>query len=353
MTPVSQFGPALKVESSFSAPEIRWLDAATPCFRLYGLTRDENGYKRMDSQVAAAVSEDVLSLHRHTSGGRLTFETDSDYMAINVKTRPAQTSTMPATTVSGFDVYLVREDGMEFVNIFKPPVDFTDGYQDIFYFREKGPHRVVLHFPLDNAVEALSIGLRQTANICPYTPYPAQPPIVFYGSSITQGACASRPGNSYCSMVAQKLRRDYLCLGFSGSAHGEEAMAEYIASLPMSALVLDYDHNDCDNLAAFSQRHPRCYQIIREKHPHLPILIMSAPYAAKTFYESHPANSLAIIKKTYRQAKAKGDRVAFLNTCALFRDFRDAALTDRIHPGDFGHVLMAKGVLRALARILL
>ena len=88
-------------------------------------------------------------------------------------------------------------------------------------------------------------------------------PVVFYGSSITHGAAAGRPGNTYENFISQKYNLDYVNLGFAGQAKGEVNMAEYIAGLRMCAFVCDYDHNapDADYL---EKTHYRFYEIIRE-----------------------------------------------------------------------------------------
>src|SRR5690606_21637774 len=98
-----------------------------------------------------------------------------------------------------------------------------------------------LNFPLYNGVNRVQVGLLPGAEVLPPTPFALPKPILFYGSSITQGGCASRPGNAYCQMVARRFDAECLNFGFSGSARGELAMAEVLASLDPAVLVLDYD----------------------------------------------------------------------------------------------------------------
>lgn len=337
--------------SGLKADSICWYDPTEAPFQIHGLLWDGDGFKRMDSDVAKAVSGEVCGLHRNTSGGRLTFETDSPYIAIYAECGDVSPATMPLTGYTGFDLYLEQEDGLEFTNVFVPPVTMENGYEGIYHFREPAPRKILLHFPLYNSVRKLWIGLKEGAGICAYSPYGDALPVVVYGSSITQGACASRPGNSYAAIYSRLSRRDFLCLGFSSGAHGEEQMAEYIASLPMSMFILDYDHNDCDRAEKLEERHERFYRIVRKAHPEIPIIIMTAPYAARTFYDACPAKSKKFLRRTYTNAKNAGEPVAFLDCGKIFGRDKDAALTDRIHPNDFGHVKMAHGVLRC-ARML-
>ena len=350
---ISQIDKNFAVDTNIEREGLQWHDPKHHPFTLHGLIYDDSGYKRMDSNVAQAVSEGVFALHRHTTGGRISIETDSPYLAIYVRCGSVAPATMPLTGYTAFDLYLEREDGsLEFTNVFVPQVPMQDTYQGIFHFREPGMHKVLMHFPLYNHVDELYIGLDGASNLQKYSPYTQAEPIVYYGSSITQGGCVSRAGNSYPAIVSRLLKRDYRNFGFSGSAHGEEEMAEYIASLPMSAFVLDYDHNDCDNRERLAVKHGKFYEIVRKAHPDIPIIIMSAPYAARTFFNDHPAKSVVILRETYEKAKAAGDRVYFIDGGKLFGEDKDAALVDRIHPGDVGHLYMAKAVVQCLKDIL-
>jgi len=305
----------------------------------------------MGSGIGGSVNENVSQLYRNTSGGRLSFETDSPYVAIYAVCDDVNPVTMPLTGYTGFDLYLDRQDGLEFTDVFLPPVTMEKGYEGICYFGEPGTHKVLMHFPLYNNVHKLFIGLRDGSSLQSYSPYTEAPPVVIYGSSITQGACASRPGNSYPAVFSRLSRRDIQCFGFSAGAHGEVRMAEYLASLPMSLFVLDYDHNDCDKPELLEARHEAFYQVIRQKNPNLPIVIMTAPGAARTFYESWPARTKKILRRTYLNARNRGEPVAFLDCGRIFGQDIDAALTDRIHPGDYGHVLMAKSLLRCVRKL--
>lgn len=106
--------------------------------------------------------------------------------------------------------------------------------------------------------------------------YAVKKPVVYYGSSITQGACASRPGNCYESILSRRLDCDYINLGFSGSAKGEDAIVDYIIGLDMSVFVMDYDYN-APTPEHLEKTHSKMFKAIRAEHPTLPIIIMPRP----------------------------------------------------------------------------
>lgn len=350
MPKLSEIDKNFKVETKIEYDGLKWFDASSDLFSLHGLLKDDEGYKRMDSSVAKATNEGVFELHRHTSGGRITFETTSPYIAIHAKVKCEHSHVMSALGACGFDMYEVRNGEFEYV----APFFHTDETSDILegqFSLGNGSHKVVIHFPLYAKVEEVFIGLDGREETTLYSPYKNIPPVVYYGSSITQGGCASRPGNNYPAIVSQKTFVDFHCLGFSGSAHGEQIIADYIASLPMSVFVLDYDHNDCDNREAFYERHERFYKTIRAAHPDIPIIIMSAPYAGRTFFENHVMKSYEIVHDTYLNAKKRGENVYMINGGEVFGEFKNSALNDRIHPNDFGFGMMAQAVLKVMKEV--
>jgi lysophospholipase L1-like esterase len=177
--------------------------------------------------------------------------------------------------------------------------------------------------------------------------------VVYYGSSITQGGCASRPGNAYQAIISRETNVDHVNLGFSGSAKGEPAMAEYIKNLPMSVFVMDYDHN-CNNAEHLRETHHTFYRIIREANPDLPIVIVGS--SAILLKEKEFAARREVVIESYRQALAEGDKnVYFIDGRELFAgDCWDACTVDGTHPNDFGFFRMAmrigKDVKDALAK---
>lgn len=339
------------LKTDIDKKDLCWKSARHRAFTLHGLMLDDRGYLRMPTKVAETVNEGVLSLHRNTSGGRISFETDSPYVAVCVKETIELMSHFALTGSGGFDLYFEDENGeLTYLNTFVPPADGRKVYTSIVEFETKKSRKILLHFPLYSAVDELYIGLSETAQLRSYTPYTAQVPIVYYGSSITQGGCASRPGNNYPAIVSQKTKRDFLCLGFSGSAHGEQSMAAYIASLPMSVFVMDYDYNDLFAPDELRCRHYAFYRTVREQNPDLPVIMMTAPYAER--FRSDMEKSHAIVRESYERAKANGDNVYFIDGMTVFGEaYKGCATVDGCHPNDFGFVKMAEAVLDTLDTI--
>lgn len=342
MRNIAEVDKNFKVETGIGKEDIAFFDVKQAPFSVHGVTFENGKFRRMPEAVAKAVSRDVYFLHSQTAGGRVRFCTDSPYIAIHAK-MPA-VDRMPHFALTGssaFDLY-VRENGEEiFKTTFVPPVDMTDGYESVYDCDTTGVREYTLNLPLYSDVSELYIGLSNTATVLAPSPYAIETPIVYYGSSITQGGCASRPGSSYESIVSRRLHVEYINLGFSGSAKGENAMIEHLASLNMSVFVCDYDHN-APTPAHLKATHEKLFRAVRESHPLLPIVLMTRP---KWYLNEDESANLETIRTTYQNAKAAGDEnVYLLEGRELLALCGNEGTVEGVHPTDFGFASMAKAV---------
>ncbi len=322
-------------------------DASQPPFTVHGLLRDEDGYYRLPYSLAAQTNEGVEALNLHTAGGRVRFMTDAGRIVIRAQMRSViKMSHMTVTGSSGFDLY----SGGVFKGAFIPPFDFEDGYTCEIETGGSEMREITIHFPLYCGVTRLEIGIPPGSRLMKAPGYAVSLPVVFYGSSITQGGCASRPGNAYDNILSMRLSCEHINLGFSGSAKGERCMAEYIAGLEMSAFIMDYDHNAPDP-AHLEATHGPFFEIIREKNPSLPVIMLSRPQPNP---DSEDFIRRDIIKKTFDSAQGNGDRnVYFIDGIEMMNiPGGDSATVDKYHPNDLGFYLMAKAVEPVLRKAL-
>lgn len=353
MKDINDFDKNFRVETSLDRDDIKFYSVLEAPFKIYGVTYDpaDGLFKRMPTAVAESVNARIVELHKRTSGGRVRFKTDSSYVAVYTK-MPAVYNKPHFSVVgsSAFDMY-VREGGVEkYSNTFVPPASNFEGYEAIHSFPNKQLRDITINFPLYSSVSELYIGLSADAEIREAAPYRYDRPIVFYGSSITHGACASRAGNAYPSMVSRRFNCDFINLGFSGNAKGETEIAEYIAKLDMKIFVYDYDHN-APNVEYLKKTHKRMFDIIREANPTLPIIMMTSVSLPRV-HDDRDAR-IKVIYDTYRSALDAGDKnVYFINGAELFADIEDVATVEGCHPNDIGFLYMAKAVGDVIEEIL-
>ena len=338
-----------KVNTKLDIKDIRFYDIKQLPFKTYGVFYDEGKYRRIPEAVAKNVNDGVLGLHANAAGGRVRFRTDSPYVAIHAEM--PNVGKMPhfaLTGSAGFDLY-AGNNPVKYVATFVPPFDINDGYESVVRFDSADMREITINFPLYSEVSALYIGVSDSALLYPADEYKLKKPIVYYGSSITQGGCASRPGTSYESIVSRRLNADYINLGFSGSARAEEEITEYISRLDMSVFVYDYDHN-APTTEHLSRTHEKMFRSIRKAKPDLPIILLSRPKFSLTEDEEV---RLDIIKSTYRNAVESGDKnVYMIDGRALMKMAGDEGTVDNCHPNDLGFMSMAKELGDLLEKIL-
>lgn len=348
-----------KIDKNFNLPQldrtdVTWLNANDSSFSLNGIyyNEQENAYYRMPYGITEGVNWGV----GNTAGGRLRFKTNSSFVALKAII-PAFCIMrhMPTVGTAGFSLYVNGKfhamcvpDTTTVMKYYESSLAGKNtpfAFQGYFSFGNNQEREIEIYFPLYNGVNELYVGIQDGYTATP-NPYPTKKRVVFYGSSITQGGCASRPGNDYIGHLSRWLNVDVLNLGFSGSAKGEQSMAKYLASLHEDVYVIDYDHNT-PNAEHLQKTHYPFYETIRKENPTAPIVFITKP-------DTCDDSRIAVILDTYAKAYASGDKnVYFINGKSLFTDEdRDSCTVDGCHPNDLGFYRMAKAVLPVLKECL-
>ncbi len=344
--------------SSVQAEEagLRYYDIKEEPFRIYGLYRpcSEDAFKRLPDEVARATSEGVEGLYRCTAGGRVRFCTDSERISIRAKFSKIYRSYHTTLLMTaGFDLFIDDPNTGEsvFYGVFDPPYALEDGYTATVKFPDRKKRYITINFPLYSELTELQIGLAKDAEVGEGALYRNKKPVVFYGSSITQGACATRPGNSYESVISRRLNIDYINLGFSGNCKAEDAIVDYMSGLDMSVFVSDYDHNT-PNVEHLEATHFRMYEKIRAVHPSIPYVMVSLPDFSRN-RENSAARRRIILDSFHRGYLERGDKnLYFVDGEGFFNgEYADCCTADNVHPTDFGMVKMADTIGNVLRKL--
>lgn len=353
-----------ELDKNFAATKVeykglKFFDVLSEPFKIYGVTppNDEcEYYIRMPQEIADTVNENVSHLCKNPSGARLRFKTTSKRILLKYSGTVYDGNMHLAFTGSScFDLYV----GDQYIKPFMPDVPLkvigTDSQpeylESMLHIQGDGLKDITINFPLYNCVKELYIALEEDAKIQAPDEYLPIKPIVIYGSSITQGGCACHAGNSYANIISRRLNCDILNLGFSAGCHAEPQMADYISSLDMSMLVYDYDHN-APTTQELIDNHERFFKIFRKSHPDTPVLIISS--VERTFGEKVTAERRAVIKRTYDNAVAAGDKnVYFIDGQSVFADVGyEYCTVDALHPNDLGFWCMANSIGSEIKKIL-
>lgn len=319
---------------------------------IYGLeviSPEDEKYHRLPEEETVKVSKGVNSRAKNPAGARVRFKTDADVVFIKMGVHSSTIDKyIPLCGSAGADVYVGVGEAARFRGVCEPS-DYTSlTWERKILLRlndeEKAMRQVTVDLPRNHPLSFMEIGIEDGDTIAPPEKYSSGKTVCFYGSSITEGGCASRPGNAYTATLSRRLDFDYVNYGFSGSACGEDEMADIINRRKFDVLVIDYDHNAFDPETLWDT-HERFFKRIRAVSPEMPIVIVTKP----DFFRDPVNNALRrdAIRATYDNATTAGDKnVYFVDGESFFADEDiNACTVDMTHPTDHGFACITKKLL--------
>lgn len=324
----------------------------------FGWLHEERLYRRLPAKPDWKLPEAVDQLANCTAGGQIRFETDATSLSVKVKlSGAANMYHMPATGQCGFDCYIGSPGEQLYYGTTVYDHKLTE-YEAVIYKDMGQESRIItLNFPLYQGVEEVWIGLDREAQIAPPPTYEKSGKIIVYGTSITQGGCAARPGMAYTNILSRRINMEFLNLGFSGNGKGEPELAHILSEIPDPAcLILDYEAN-CVSTELLQITLPEFISIYRDKHPLTPILVISRITHAKEKFQAQMAQDRADRKqiqiRTVEQARELGDaNIYFCDGSQLLGEDAHECTVDGSHPTDLGFLRMADGLTPILQKIL-
>jgi lysophospholipase L1-like esterase len=322
--------------------DLAWHDPAAAPFRLTGFPWYDTArvFRRLPVLPAGVLPEAVDGLAWHSAGGTVAFRTDSPCVAVDVELpAPALMEHMPGTGQSGVDVYLGDPGAMRFSGVSR--FGMTADRYTVFLVNGLSAEMrtVTLHLPLYNGVKALRVGLAPGAAVAAPPPFAAPGRIVVYGSSITQGGCAARPGIAYPAILARRLNLPFINEGFSGSGRGEASVIDCLAQIPdVAGYVLDFVAN-CPNVAWYAEALPRAIGQLRAAHPGVPILLLS-----RIRWGGQRASDDLLRDTAAVNAAHTGPGITALDMSDALGDDYDECTVDTVHPTDLGFHRMADAI---------
>ncbi|MCQ6560270.1 SGNH/GDSL hydrolase family protein [Paenibacillus mendelii] len=340
--------------------EMHWLSPNEPPFQISGFAwwSQEHKYRRLPVVGAGAIREEVDELANHTAGGQIRFQTNATKLIIKVRLfGPNNMEHIPGTAVNGFDCYLGLPGEQLYYSTTRFPHNADEYESVLFTFVEPELRCITLNFPLYQGVHEVQIGVNTDAKMMEYPPYDIEGKVIVYGTSITQGGCASRPGMAYSNILSRRFNIEFINLGFSGNGKGDPEIAEFISQIEKpECLVLDYDAN-CVNLDGLITTMSEFIRIFRRRHSKVPILVVSRTpcgyeHAQSSAYEERVA------RRNYqsglvRELRDQGDRfIYFCDGADLLGEVWNECTVDGLHPTDLGFMQIANGLTPILKDIL-
>ncbi len=340
--------------------EVKWYCPMDEPFRISGfawISRDKV-YRRLPLDPGFEIPEAVDMLADHSAGGQVSFKTDSLKIILKVElaSRPVMEH-MAATGQNGFDCYIRSGTKQIHCSTAKFSVDEKQYVCKLFDTNESEMREFTLNFPLYQKVDSVWIGLDTDACVEKPCEFATDKPVIFYGTSITQGGCSSRPGMAYTNILSRKINVECINLGFSGNGKGEPGIAKLISSINDPAcIVLDYEVNAA-SFGTYEETLPRFIEILRDEHPTVPILLITGlrlPGEILDVKVKEDRNRLENFQRCLlADLSKKGDsHLHCINGADLTEDEETDFTVDGIHPTDLGFWLIAKAIEPVLSKIL-
>ena len=323
--------------------ELLWYDAQQLVIEGKGWTDTENFYERLPARAKQDVPSMVWNLSKDTAGLVVRFATDAQQISA-IWNGGGAMNHMAATGNSGLDLYAKHGDHWEFCAVGRPQTNRTtaklatnlDGVMTEY----------LLYLPLYNNVTELRIGIESRAKMVVPSPRPANraQPIVFYGTSITQGGCASRAGMCHPAMLGRWLNREVINLGFSGSGKMEPELAQLVSELDAAVFVLECLPNMTPQMVR--ERVQPFVKTLRAAHPDTPILLVASPLKAMNSSDNHA------LRDAFTSLLAVGvGRLYYLPGEVQLAGAENGTV-DGVHPTDLGFYRMAEAYKPILQSIL-
>jgi hypothetical protein len=335
-----------------------WFDIQHFGLEGQGWRETKSPFDRLPAKADGVVRKPVWNLSRHSAGLSVRFVTDARFIRAKWTLTSSNLAMphMPATGVSGLDLYVNTP-----AKIWRWVANGRPSKQtnEVVLLGEipPGRHAFCLYLPLYNGVTSVEIGIPAGAEIARLPrSQETEKPIVFYGTSITHGGCASRPGMVHTSILGRRLNRPVINLGFSGNGTMDLEMAELLAEIDASIYVIDC----LPNMVAdrVRQRVLPLVKKIREVRPNVPIVLAEDRTYSNAFFipSKHQRNeqSRVALRESFDQLRQAGVRYLFyLEGKGQLGDDGEATV-DSSHPTDLGFMRMADAfepVLRQALKI--
>lgn len=333
-----------------------------PDLKVFGLNwfEQDKRYVRFPKEtdnMIKELAEGLYYLVEQPSGGMIAFYSNTSTLKVKVKLgHTFNMAHMAFTGQGGCDLYLGTSlNDLTFFrtssyNIFNKEYEFT--YFDGF---EKKDRLFLINLPLYAGLETIEIGVNKDATIKNPGNLFNKGRIVCYGTSITQGGCASRPGISYTNALSRRLGYEVLNYGFSGNGRGQIEVAKILASIKnVSLFILDYEANA--TLPMLKDTLNNFINTIRNNYPLTPIVVMSKiRMSIETHLSSSKEMQLKSLKyqKSVVKERSKSDNnIYFLDGHKLFGKYTTEATVDGCHPTDLGFMLITDYLEKYLKGIL-
>lgn len=329
-------------------------------FEIMGRYHDEKNFNRIDTNCQRTVRPMVWAISKNSAGISVRFRTNSTALSIKWKlTGNASLRNMSKVGVSGVDVYCYVKNAWQFINTGIPGAVMNDA--SIITQMDTTTKEFLVNLPLYDGVDFVEIGIDENAKITrPKLRMDKIKPIVFYGTSITQGGSASRPGMAYPSIISRKYNVETINLGISGNGRFEQSVGEVLCNIDASLFVIDCTPNSPPDTV--KKNALNLILQLRACQPQTPILLVESIYRENYLLSGQDetkAGGIKFIKaqnrelkKAFDEAKSKGIKKIYYLPGDNLIGLDHEGTVDGTHLTDLGFYRMAEEIGKSIKKII-
>lgn len=344
-----------------AATATTWHDVKSLTFEGQGWAESEMAarFDRLPARFESKVLGCTWQMSHHSSGMVARFVTDSPAISARwtLLNDAFDLPHMPASGVSGVDLYVKHKGKWEWLGAFNAQMGIAkDNEQVLFSGLSPEMREYSLYLPLYNGVTSAEVGITECSTIKPADPRERNiKPVVFYGTSILQGGCASRPGMAYPSIIGRKLDVPIINLGFSGEGRCEHESAEILAELCCSLYVIDCLPNLAGQPDVVTDRVTYLLKTLKAKRPNTPVVLVEDAGGQSVFAREAAGKQTVVsaaLEKVYKAAKPGwGNKLYYVKGAHLLGHDGEATV-DGIHATDAGFLRMAEIIASTVKKAL-
>ena len=339
-------------QPAFSSDSTRYFDGRS--FAVIGRFHNESNFHRIPSAYKDSLRKEVWALSQDCAGISIRFATNSPY----IKVRWSSSSVfsmdhMAGTGVSGVDLYSMIDGKWRYISTGR--IKGINNEYTLVQTNKREYREYLLNLSLYNGIDSLSIGVRSDANISgPKKDYlVAKKPVVYYGTSIAQGGCASRPGMAFTNILSRKLDRPFINLGFSGNGNCEMAVGKIMCRIDAALYVLDCNPNTRSD--EVYDRTINLVKLLKKHHHEIPVLLVESIQFENILsgdVAMEPVKKNAELLRAYKYLKDTGVNNLYYKKSEGMIGYDHEGTVDGIHPNDIGMMRMAESLEPVIKKIL-
>ena len=305
-------------------------------------------FQRLPNKYKENIRKELWDLSKNNAGISLCLKTNSQNLKLKWHLElDFKMNHMTDSGIKGLDIYEHIDNEWSYRSTGLP-----NGLKNEHLIKFKNSEQKILciYLPLYDTVTKFNIGIDDSSSLTFLKN--KHKPIVFYGTSITQGGCASRPGMAHTNILSRKTNDPIINLGFSGNGHLEESIGRILSEINAKCFVIDCLPNV--NTSQIKSNVIPLVKSIRniEKGYQCPIIFLEQPIIHDQYIDEDVVYKNRILLQQIKECDKLGLRDIHLidQNGSLGSD--NETTVDGIHYNDIGFLRYANHIYKSLKKII-